>query len=218
MFDFVTTIVAALIGSIIGSVGAVFTDHWLARRSEKLHQREILVQRYLFQLQDALEMLGYRLENLVSHGGRSIMSSKYFEVTTLYAFGRVLAIERIFALEAVYPQLDTIYPKLGKHLQEREYRVNLQLPFKDFFQYDRLALAEAVMVREGDSFRTRTYLEFRKMYEAENSPEKRWLESARTAIHNLSPEQGKCLMNVIYQKSALIAKVTNIQNSMATRA
>ena len=55
MFDFASTIVAALIGSIIGSVGAVLADHWMTGRNEKFHKREMLVQRYLFQLQDALE-------------------------------------------------------------------------------------------------------------------------------------------------------------------
>ena len=64
MFDFVSTIVAALIGSVIGSVGALLTEHRLTGRSEKFHRREILVQRYLFQLQDALEMLWYPLHNL----------------------------------------------------------------------------------------------------------------------------------------------------------
>src|SRR5437764_3214544 len=99
MFDFVSTIVAALIGSVIGSVGAVLTDHWLTGRSEKFHRRELLVQRYLFQLQDALETLYYRLHNLAKRSGRSVMSDEYFEKSTLYALGRVLALERIFALE-----------------------------------------------------------------------------------------------------------------------
>lgn len=209
-----STIVAALIGSVIGSVGAVFTDHWLAGRSERFHRREILVQRYLFQLQDALEMLGYRLENLVIRGGQAVMSDDYFKITTLYAFGRVLAIERIFALEAVYPQLDDIYPRLGKHLQEQKYRIDRQLPSNSFYQYDRLSLAEAIIVHEENSFRTSTYLEFRRAYEAENSLEKQWLESAWTAILKLSPEQEKRLINVIYKKSALIAKATNIQNAL----
>ena len=76
MFDFASTIVAALIGSIIGSVGAVLADHWMTGRNEKFHKREMLVQRYLFQLQDALEMLWYRLHNLVIHDGKYIMAEE----------------------------------------------------------------------------------------------------------------------------------------------
>jgi hypothetical protein len=77
MFDFGSTIVAALIGSVIGSVGAVLADHWMTGRSEKFHKREMLVQRYLFQLQDALELLWFRLRNLAYFGGQFVMSDEY---------------------------------------------------------------------------------------------------------------------------------------------
>lgn len=215
VFDFASTIIAALIGSIIGSVGAVVTNYWLTGRSEKFHRREILVQRYLFQLQDALDMLGHRLKNLAERGARTVMSDEYFEVTTLYAFGRVLAIERILALEAVYPQLDSIYPGLGKLLQERQYLVGPQLQSKHFYQYDRVALAEVVIIREGDIFRASTYLEFRKIYEMEDSSVKEWLQSAKATIQHLSTEQENRLIDVVRQKSLIIAEKTNISNSMA---
>lgn len=218
MFDFASTIIAALIGSILGSVGAVVTNYWLTTRSERFHRREILVQRYLFQLQDALDMLGHRLKNLAKGGGKAVMSDEYFLLTTLYALGRVVAMERIFALEAVYPQLDHIYPRLGKHLQERKYRVDLQLQSEYLYQYDRVALAEAMIVREGDMFRTSTYLEFRKIYEAKDSSMKEWLESAKAAIQKLSIEQENRLLSVIHQKSLLIAEKTNISNSMAKKS
>ena len=87
MFDFASTIVAALIGSVIGSVGAVLADHWMTGRNEKFHKREMLVQRYFFQLQDALEMLWYRLHNLVIHDGKDIMAEELRRITTLYALG-----------------------------------------------------------------------------------------------------------------------------------
>ena len=214
MSDFVSTIVAALIGSVIGSVGAVLSDHWLTGRSEKFHRREILVQRYLFQLQDALEMLYYRLHNLVIRGGRSVMSAEYFETTTLYALGRVLALERIFALEAVYPQLDQIYPGLGKLLKERENRIDLQLPTDHLYQYDRVSLAEALIVHEGESFRTSTFLEFRRRYEAENSPEKQWLAPASKAIQSLPPDLMNQLLDTIYKKAVTVAEKTGIEVSI----
>lgn len=218
MFDFASTIIAALIGSIIGSVGAVVTNYWLTTRSEKFHRREILVQRYLFQLQDALDMLGHRLKNLAERGGKSVMSDEYFEVTTLYAFGRVLAIERILALDAVYPQLDSIYPGLGKLLQKRQYLVGLQLQSEYFYQYDRVALAEAVIIREGDIFRAGTYLEFRKIYEAEDSSVKEWLKSAKAAIQHLSIEQENRLLDIVRQKSLLISEKTSISNLMTKKS
>lgn len=215
MFDFVSTIVAALIGSVIGSVGAVLTDHWLAGRSEKFHKREILVQRYLFQLQDALEMLWYRLPNLAFQGGQHVMSDDYLETTTLYALGKVLALERIFALEAVYPQLDAVYPGLGKLLKERERRIERQLPGSHFYQYDRVSLAEAVIVHEGDLFRVSTFLEFRRQYETQNSLEKQWLKPASDAIQSLTLDQMKHLLDTICNKAVTIAEKTGIDSSIS---
>lgn len=215
MFDFVSTIAAALIGSIIGSVGAVLTDHWLTGKSEKSHRREILVQRYLFQLQDALELLYYRLNNLAYRGGRYVMPDEYYEESTLYAFGRVLAIERIFTLEAVYPQLDTIYLGLGKFL--KEHRVERQLLSSHFFQYDRVSLAEAVIEHQGDSFRPSTYLEFRWRYEAENSPEKQWLAPASSAIQTLPTSKMEALLATLKTTAKGIAEKTGIDSSIVDK-
>ncbi len=178
MSETVTAIVAALIGAVLGSGGAVFIQYLLTNRSEKLHRREILVQRYLFQLQDALEMLWYRLDNLANQYGRSVMSDEYFKITTLYVLGRVLALERIFMLEAVYPQLDAIYGGLGKCLKRNRFDLKLQTYLKsqgfDFYQYDRFMLAEAVIVHEGDIFRTATFLEAKRGYEEKEALEKEW--------------------------------------------
>ena len=114
------------------------------------------------------------------------MPNQYFETTTLYALGRVLAIERLLALEGVYPQLETLYPGLGIFLMEN--RVDYALG-AGFYQYDRLALAEAVMEREGDRFRASTYLEFRRRYESKESGEGEWLAPAREAIQSLTEER-----------------------------
>ena len=214
MFDFASTIVAALIGSIIGSVGAVLADHWMTGRNEKFHKREMLVQRYLFQLQDALDMLWYRLHNLVYQGGQYVMSDDYFVITTLYALGRVLALERIFALEAVYPQLDAIYPELGKLLKQQDYLIERQLPSYQFFQYNRLSLAEAVIVHEGELFRASTFLEFRRRYEAEHSLEKQWLVPATDAIRSLSQDQMDHILETISKKAFKIAEKTSIDTSI----
>lgn len=213
MPDFVATILAALIGSVIGSVGAVLADHWLTERSEQFHRREILVQRYLFQMQDALEMLYFRLENLAFRGGKYVMTDEYFEQTTLYALGRTLALERIFALEAVYPQLDTLYPGLGKLLKDS--RIDFKLQHSNFYQYDRVALAEAVIEREGDGFRASTYLEFRKRYEAANSLEKQWLMPASRALQTLSISQMEDLLATVKTKALDIAKKTGMDSSLA---
>lgn len=111
-------------------------------------------------------------------------SDEYYMLTTLYAIGRVMALGRIFVLEAVYPQLDTAYPKLGKFIREFKFDLNL-LSYK-VFRYERYMLAEAVMEHERDVYRTSTFLEFRQRYEA--GKYKEWLKSAIDAIDSLTRE------------------------------
>jgi hypothetical protein len=68
MPTYVATLLGALIGAVIGSVGAAIVSHWLTLRREEIRAREYLVQRHLFQLQDATETLWYRLHNLAFRG------------------------------------------------------------------------------------------------------------------------------------------------------
>jgi hypothetical protein len=190
MLEPVTTVVAALIGAIIGSVGAVLLAQYFTFKSEKRHRQEMLTERYLFQLQDALAMLWFRLKNVAFQGGRNYMlqvygSDDYYLSTTLYAIGKVLALERIFVLEAVYPQLDAAYSELGKYFKEYPHQHKM-LDF-DIFQWERYLLAEALLVHEGDLFRTITYLEFRQRYQTGEFKE--WLKPAIDRINALTTER-----------------------------
>lgn len=53
----------------------------------------------------------------------------YYKLTTSYSLGKLLAVERIFALEGIYPQLDAAYGearlKIPKEnlIKEDPYRV-----------------------------------------------------------------------------------------------
>jgi hypothetical protein len=203
MPDLVVTLSGALIGALIGSIGAVFVSHLLTMRREENRAREELVQRHLFQLQDATESLWYRLHNLAFQGGRVAMRDpEYFKFTTLYSLGKLLAVERILALEGIYSQLDDAYgeapmllrleqylwkarieqrPKLGEYL--REHRTDLKLThIGQFQQYDRIFLAEAAIEGEQERFRASTFVEFVKRYEATGSSEKEWLEPVWLAV------------------------------------
>ena len=135
------------------------------------------------------------------------MPDQYFETTTLYALGRALAVERLFALEGVYPQLERLYPGLGRFLME--HRVDYALGGA-FYHYDRLALAEAVMEREGDRFRASTYLEFRRRYESKDSGERKWLAPAREAIQSMTEESTESLLGHLRMVAARIAKDADI--------
>jgi hypothetical protein len=181
------TLLAALIGAVIGSVGAVIVAYLLARRAEEARTRSALVQRYLYQLQEAAESLWYRLTRREAYD----RGGDYWETTMLYTLGRVLAIERIFALEAVYPQLDSAFPKLGEKLRG----LRIDTKFDDNFggkgnsygcyKYERMLLAELVIEREGEQFRLSTYLEFLRRYEAKGSTEREWLKPVSQAMEKL---------------------------------
>lgn len=216
MPEYMSTLLAALIGAVIGSVGAVFAEYWLTRRTEESQRRQMMSQRYLFQFQDAVEALWYRLNNLTFMGGRFVMPDDYFETTTLYALGRVLANERILALEGVYPQLDSAYPDLGKFLRER--RIDRELQSINFHQYDRISLAEAVIEREAERYRTSTYLEFRRRFEAEGSTERKWLAPAREAIQSLDEKSMKALLDSLRAIAVRIANETGVSSSLVVSA
>src|ERR687897_3922990 len=100
MPTYAATLLGALIGAVIGSVGAVFVSHWLTLRREEDRARKELVQRHLAQLLYASESLWYRLLNIALRGGKAAMRDpEYFKTTTLYSLGKLLAVERIFSLE-----------------------------------------------------------------------------------------------------------------------
>jgi hypothetical protein len=211
MPQWLASLIAALIGASVGSIGAVIASDVRKRKAEIRERRETLVQRYLYQLQDSAVSLWYRLDNLERRNGRLVMDDQYFETTTLYALGRVLAIERLLGLEGVYPQLATLDLELGTFL--REHRVDDALP-RAFYQYDRLALAEAVMEREGDRYRPSTYLEFRRRYESEASGEGRWLAPAREAIQDLGENTTSNLLDELTRIARRLSRETGIPSGL----
>jgi hypothetical protein len=213
MLEYAPTLLAALIGAVVGSVGAVLAEHWLSRRYEESRRRETLVQRYLFQLQDAAEALWYRLNNLTFEHGRFVMPDDYFETTTLYALGRVLAVERILALDGAYPQLDLAYPELGGFL--RTHRIDAELRGIGFYQYDRVSLAEAMIEREGEQFRVSTYLDFRMRYESQGSPERRWLDPAKEAIQALEQPRMRALLHALRTIAVRVSSATNMTSPLS---
>lgn len=185
MSDTAATLLAALMGSVVGSIGGVVVQSWLSARSERSRQREDLVQRYLYQLQESVESLWYRLKNLRDYSGRAVMEDQYFATSSLYSLGRVLALERILLLEGVYPQLQKVNPGMGEFL--KTHRLDNHLG-SVMYQYDRLVLAEAVMEREGSHFRTSTYLEFSSRYETRPHQERDPLSLALAALERLQGE------------------------------
>jgi hypothetical protein len=180
MPTWLASLLAALIGAGAGSIGAVLTSDWRKRKAETSERREAFVQRYLFQLQDACETLWYRLDNVSRKGGRLVMDDAYFETTSLYALGRLLAME---------------------------HRIDYELG-GGFYQYDRIAPAEAVVERETDRFRASTYLELRRRYEDSLLREKEWLKPARDAVQLLTDERIEKLKKRLHAVALRISQET----------
>src|ERR1022692_3650809 len=132
--------IAALsaLGALLGAILGVLLKDRLELRGERRRERETLVRLHLIQLQDAVESLWYRFNNIVFRGGRFAMDDEYFVVTMLYAMGRVLAIERILDLKGMGPQNSRHYKSLEQHL--RTNRLDAKLQDIGFLRYYRLAL------------------------------------------------------------------------------
>ena len=84
MADDFITIIAALIGAVVGSLGAKLLDESLKRRAEKASLRQSLINQYLSQLQYAIDSLWHRLGTLKGPGSHNI-NDKYYEASTLFS-------------------------------------------------------------------------------------------------------------------------------------
>jgi hypothetical protein len=95
------------------SVGTALISEWLKQKAEKVTLQQSLTNRYLLQLQDAIESLWYRLDNIKNKGGRQIMQDSYYEESTLYALASVLAYSRIYLFDGVYSQIERLESGFG---------------------------------------------------------------------------------------------------------
>jgi len=119
---------------------------------------ESLAQEHLYPLQDAIESLLHRVDNLSRRAGKNAMGQEYFEITTAFAVGRVLACERRLSLHGIYPIVDGLYPRLGKQLRENRFAFDL---LAGTLFYDRVALSDVLTAWVGDRTRLVTFEEFR---------------------------------------------------------
>jgi hypothetical protein len=209
-----TTLVAAFIGALVGSIGSVLVEELLRRRREEREQREALVRRFLFPLQDAVEALWHRLYNIGYEEGRAVMPDEYFRTTTVYAFGRVLAAERALGEEGVYPIVSEFFPELAKTL-ERRLVVVLDLP--ELQQYDRIALGEAVLERDEYGTRPATYLTFRNQYGDGELESGEWLTLAAGAVESLAREKIDEFLDLLGSIAHLASDATGLPPSIVEK-
>jgi hypothetical protein len=177
-------LIAALIGALSGSVVANLVTESFRRRSEKELFRKNIVDKYLIQLQYAVQDLLYRLHNIKDKGGPYYMmlltgDEKYYNISTLYVLGAVLAYHRILLFGGIYSQIELLFPSFGTKLSDQldKFGNNLDaleilLPDTDkvvyFFRYDRIALGDAVTEETNERYYIRSFLKFKREYEKDN--------------------------------------------------
>jgi hypothetical protein len=220
--------IAAIIGAAIGAIATtagVIVQAVLrnradaeqrreARESDRERQRRELVQRYLFQLQDAVVSLRLRLENWARRGGQAWSESidpGYWDVTTLYALGRALAAERILSLDGVYATIEQQFPGLAESLRHSSVDGVLQAGLRQLFRYHRLALAESLLERQPEGYRLMMYTEWRRRYEDPSSGLDRLLEPTTASLQRLTPERDlQRLIESLTDIASLLGKMTGM--------
>lgn len=231
--------VYGLLGAAIGAAGAVISSFSAMKsESKKLHeerkderQKDLrnLVARYLVIIQDIVESLWHRFNNIKYDQGRGQMGEEYYEATTLFSLARFFAIKQIMLLEGAYSSIEFAYPSvngtkpgLGVHLQNQfeaidkiiDETTNQPNGIK-FYRYDRLQLGEAVMEREDGQWRISKLLDFRRHYYSNPNPKlPDFLETAKEFVLAESLDTFGRIMDEIQVISRNISKVTLLPSSI----
>lgn len=162
--EVLTTVVASLIGAVLGSLGAQWLRYRYQLRTEEARTRRDVAQRHLIQLQDATESLYFRTRNLAMNRERNLMTYEYYATSSIYALGAFLAHKRRLMLDGAYALLDVHGSEFPHRLEEALEKVETLIgkewaPDDSFFRYQRQGLGEALLVWS-DGWRVANYAEF----------------------------------------------------------
>jgi hypothetical protein len=128
----------------------------------------------------------------------------------------VLAVERVFALEGVYPELADLDAELGAFV--KEHRVDPVLAGTNFYQYHRLTLAETLLERQDDRYQVSTYAEFRRRYADKASGVHAMLAAPREGLQALEGQAGEDLMNVLADLARGLSRETRLASTIPGNA
>lgn len=131
----------------LGAAAATVFQHFFQRYAETRRLRRELIETRLLQLQNAVESLYYRANNLLGHSGKETMSEEYYRRTTVFALARILAHELIFASTGVYAKLENDN-ELKRNIKSALHRLNSAMDAHGFQYYNRVLLGEMAMDRE----------------------------------------------------------------------
>jgi hypothetical protein len=213
--DTLATIVAALVGGVIGSLGA----QWLGERYRQTQAREAIQRdvavRHLVQLQDALESLWFRIDNLALRAGRQVMHSDYYELSTIYVIGYALAQKRLLTIEGAYAKLDVFQPGFSEALEADLEAIERVLgdegtASSSFYRYERRALAEFLLTWNG-VWRVLSYTEFVTACRREDAT--LLIEPARGFLARLDLKQASALLDAASTTLMTLGSATKVHIS-----
>ena len=206
------TILAALIGATVGSLGAVVLKDRLTETQRVEQERQALIREHLFGLQEGAEQLWYRVYNAKKQRDRPDRQD-YYELTTLYALGRSLASARILAVKGHYPLIIEQCPDLGAFL--REDRLGRTLVERRLRYYDRLALAESLMVEDGAVYRVRSFVEFHQKRAKGELPGRALFSRANGLLEHFKSETDQGMLDTLCELVTLTSRCTEVPSQLS---
>ena len=205
------TVVAALVGAVFGSLGAVVLQDRLSQSHRADLQRQDLIREHLYGLQEGAEQLWYRVYNAGRQKERPNLND-YYEETTLYALARTLASTRILALKGHYPYVTRECAALGIFL--REDRLGDVLVERGLRYYERLALAESLIEQDGLSLRIRSFTEYHQLIRKGDLPGKDLLAPAMELVRDLESETDPEMLKNLCALAAASSSCTGVPSSL----
>jgi hypothetical protein len=208
----VATIAAALFGGVIGSLGAQWLGEKYRKRQDVQATRRAVAVRHLVQLQDALESLWFRVDNLAHKGGRGVMDPDYYEVSSVYVLAYALAQERLLTVDGAFAELDVFEESMARGLDEA--LEGLQRALGDeslaktsFYRYQRRALADLLLKWDG-VWRTLSYSEFAEIARLETSSAV--IAPAIQFFGDLSRPKAEAILDATRRALMVVERATNL--------
>jgi hypothetical protein len=155
IFSIMAEGIEGLLFGALGALAGACVQYYFQRRTASRQEKKEVIETQLLQLQNSVESLYYRLNNLQFWSGKAVMSDDYYTNTWLYIVGRVLAHENQLVVKGIYAKLD-YDNSLKRELKLRMHNINWGLDDNGFLYYHRVQLAEMIM----DKDRIITYTEF----------------------------------------------------------
>lgn len=215
------SIVGALVGAFVGSIGATAVGHWLSSRRERREESELIVRNYLVQLQDAVESLWLRVENLGFRGGSKTEDASYITDSSLYVLSSFLAHKRRLILDGVYGHMEQLWPQSGSALEgalEEAEKAFGKSPGTgpDLARYHRRELADLCLAWTGDRWRVLGYLEFRAALR--EVTDLTGPSQAGRLLRELNSDRARLMMSKLETVGSLVVERTGIPLAFADRS